>query len=143
MATEKYLYAFLNKDNVVTDVVVFDTHETEALDAIKKLLNAYSYVFDATKKAGVGNTWDGTFFKPEPDFPSWVWNESEHYWEPPTPMPQDNVYKWDEDTTSWVFDEESWMIIETEIQELLANGVPAPTYPDHLTPEEIERGETA
>ena len=55
--------------------------------------------------AGVGFTYDSTrdaFIEPQP-YTSWVLNESTCRWEAPTPYPDDdNVYKWDESTTSWV-----------------------------------------
>ena len=36
-------------------------------------------------------------------YPSWVWNDEEHMWYPPTPMPTDDkMYRWNEETTSWV-----------------------------------------
>ena len=64
--------------------------------------------------AGVGSTYDSTrnaFYSPKP-FNSWVLNESTCIWEAPVSMPSDagegdppKMYKWDEDSTSWVVDE--------------------------------------
>lgn len=64
--------------------------------------------------AGVGSTYDSTrnaFYSPKP-FNSWVLNESTCIWEAPVSMPSDSgegdppkMYKWDEDSTSWVVDE--------------------------------------
>jgi hypothetical protein len=55
--------------------------------------------------AGVGFTYDhknDVFYAPSP-FPSWVLNQSTWLWEAPTPYPTDNQnYKWDEPTESWV-----------------------------------------
>jgi len=55
--------------------------------------------------AGIGHTYDLTrdaFIAPKP-YASWVLNESTCRWEAPTPYPDDdNVYEWDESTTSWV-----------------------------------------
>jgi hypothetical protein len=55
--------------------------------------------------AGIGFTYDATrdaFISPQP-FPSWVLNENTCLWDAPTPMPTDNqLYNWDEATTSWV-----------------------------------------
>ena len=55
--------------------------------------------------AGIGHTYyenlDG-FVPPKP-FASWTLNEQTCLWEPPTPHPKDgNIYRWDEETTSWV-----------------------------------------
>ena len=64
--------------------------------------------------AGVGSTYDSTrnaFYSPKP-FNSWVLNESTCFWEAPVALPSDSgegdppkMYKWDEDSTSWVVDE--------------------------------------
>lgn len=54
--------------------------------------------------AGVGYSYDRTkdaFIPPKP-FASWVLNDTTCLWDAPTPMPtDDNVYEWDETTTSW------------------------------------------
>lgn len=55
--------------------------------------------------AGVGSTYDpiNDAFIPPATFPSWILNSDNYFWEAPTPMPTDGkIYKWDEDTTSWV-----------------------------------------
>ena len=55
--------------------------------------------------AGVGYTYDlarDAFIAPKP-YASWVLNETTCRWDAPTPYPDDdNVYTWDESTTSWV-----------------------------------------
>jgi hypothetical protein len=55
--------------------------------------------------AGVGFSYDAqkdAFIPPKP-YASWVLNETTCLWEAPTPYPDDGgVYRWDEDTTSWV-----------------------------------------
>lgn len=54
--------------------------------------------------AGIGYSYDRTkdaFIPPKP-FASWVLNDDTCLWSAPTPMPtDDNVYEWDETTTSW------------------------------------------
>lgn len=54
--------------------------------------------------AGIGYIYDrenDVFYAPQP-YPSWTLNQSTWIWEPPTPMPTDAPYKWDEQTTSWI-----------------------------------------
>ena len=55
--------------------------------------------------AGIGYTYDAVrdaFIAPQP-FPSWVLNEDTCRWEAPGPHPNDGkVYRWDEDSVSWV-----------------------------------------
>ena len=55
--------------------------------------------------AGVGFTYDATrdaFIPPQP-FASWTLIEDSCLWEAPVAYPDDgNVYRWDEDTTTWI-----------------------------------------
>jgi hypothetical protein len=55
--------------------------------------------------AGRGYTYDAqrdAFIPPKP-FNSWLLDEETCLWNAPVPMPTDGkMYKWDEDTTSWV-----------------------------------------
>ena len=55
--------------------------------------------------AGIGFTYDVTkdaFIPPQP-FASWTLNEDSCLWESPVPMPEDGkLYRWDEDTTTWI-----------------------------------------
>lgn len=59
--------------------------------------------------AGVGYTYDRTrdaFIPPKP-FASWTLNEETCLWNPPTPYPDDEkIYIWNEETTSWLEQEE-------------------------------------
>jgi hypothetical protein len=55
--------------------------------------------------AGVGYTYDRTkdaFIPPKP-FASWTLNEETCLWDAPVAMPTDDkLYRWDENTTSWI-----------------------------------------
>jgi hypothetical protein len=55
--------------------------------------------------AGIGHTYNPTldaFVAPQP-YASWVLNTDTARWEAPIPYPTDNkIYRWDEDTKSWV-----------------------------------------
>jgi len=55
--------------------------------------------------AGIGYTYDpqrDAFIPPKP-FASWVLDETTCLWAAPTPMPTDGkMYRWDEDTISWI-----------------------------------------
>lgn len=55
--------------------------------------------------AGIGYTYDAqrdAFIPPKP-FNSWLLDEETCLWNPPVPMPTDGkMYRWDEETTSWV-----------------------------------------
>lgn len=55
--------------------------------------------------AGICYTYDeanDVFYAPQP-FPSWTLNNQTWLWEAPVPYPNDGkLYRWDEDTTSWI-----------------------------------------
>lgn len=58
--------------------------------------------------AGIGYHYDANadaFYSPQP-YPSWTLNTNDFMWYPPTPMPSDasenKIYRWNEDTLSWV-----------------------------------------
>jgi hypothetical protein len=102
------------EDGIVTNVIVADTKEWCEANLggtwIQTSYNTHGGVNsreggEAIHKnyAGLGYTFDGVgFAAPEP-YPSWTKNEETYLWEAPTPMPvDDKIYRWDEETTSWV-----------------------------------------
>ena len=116
-------YAFLNSDNIVTEVI---TGKDEGQDGINweqwygefrgQVCKRTSYNTSGgvhsnggtpfrKNYAGIGYTFDearDAFIPPKP-FASWVLNEDTCLWEAPVPMPTDGqMYSWDEATTSWV-----------------------------------------
>jgi len=122
-------FAELNSDNIVLRVVVVANSDTATEDGTEnesigvlfcqKLFGGTwvqtSYNGNFRKNyAGVGSTYDSTrnaFYSPKP-FNSWVLNETTCVWEAPVSMPSDagegdppKMYRWDEDSTSWVVEE--------------------------------------
>lgn len=120
-------YALIDENGTVTDVMT-GLDEGEVVDGISDWEAFYSELHGQTCKrtsyntygnqhkeggtpfrgnyAGIGMVYDearDVFLYPQP-YPSWVLNESTYLWEPPTPMPEDGDWIWDEDTTSWVPD---------------------------------------
>lgn len=116
-------YAFLDENNIVTEVIVGLDEGTDGIDWEQhygsfrgQTCKRTSYnTFHNThydggvpfrgNYAGIGFTYDDTldvFIPPKP-YPSWVLNTSIYDWEAPIPYPTDgNDYEWDEATTSWV-----------------------------------------
>jgi hypothetical protein len=106
-------YAFLDADNVVTDVIV-GIDETELIEGLPpetwysnfrgQVCKRTSYNGNIRKNyAGIGYTYDAdrdAFIPPKP-FASWILNEDTCNWYPPTPRPEGN-FTWDEDLISWV-----------------------------------------
>jgi hypothetical protein len=114
-------YAFLDQNNIVTEVIVGKDEGEEGIDweqhygnfkgqtckrtsynthgnqhpnnqAFRKNYAGIGYVYDEQKDA---------FIPPKP-FPSWVLDEATCLWNSPVLYPTDNkLYNWDEATTSW------------------------------------------
>ena len=105
-------YAFLDENNVVTEVIGGKDQGSENTDWEKWYGEFRGQVCkrsrtDGFRKhyAGIGYTYDSArdaFIPPQP-FPSWTLNEDTCLWECPVPFPIDGqLYHWDEATTSWV-----------------------------------------
>ena len=108
-------YAFLNADNIVTEVIV-GKDETELIDGLtpeewygnfrgQKCVRT-SYHGNIRKNyAGIGMIYDpirDAFYTPQP-FPSWILNEETCKWEPPVPKPAEWEFpQWDEITKTWL-----------------------------------------
>lgn len=114
-------YAFLDEHYVVTEVIVgkdesnydWEAHYGQFRGQLCKRTSyntrggVHSEGGTPFRKnyAGIGYTYDpqrDAFIPPKP-FNSWVLDETTCLWAAPTPMPTDGkMYRWDEDTTSWV-----------------------------------------
>jgi hypothetical protein len=111
-------YAFLDDNNVVTQVIV-GVDEWEERDGITDWEAYYgerkrqkcvrtSYNGNIRKNyAGIGYTYDDdrdAFIPPKP-YPSWLLDEDTCRWLPPVPYPGSqtgDVYDWDEEAGSWI-----------------------------------------
>ena len=117
-------YAFLNENNIVTEVITgVDENITQTdLDGSQvggspeaweifygkvrnQVCKRTSYNGNYRKNyAGVGYFYDeerDAFYAPQP-FPSWTLDEDTCYWESPVPYPTDNkMYEWNELTQEW------------------------------------------
>ena len=108
-------YAFLNADNVVTEVIT-GIDETELIEGLLPETWYGNFRGQVCKRtsyhnnirynyAGIGYTYDAVrdaFIAPQP-FASWVLDESTCRWEAPVPMPAEGgPWQWDEATLSWV-----------------------------------------
>ena len=107
-------YAFLDADNVVTEVIT-GINETELIEGLLpetwygnfrgQVCKRTSYNNNIRKNyAGIGYTYDtarDAFIAPKP-FASWVLDEATCWWIAPVPMPSEGLWMWDEATVSWV-----------------------------------------
>jgi len=106
-------YAFLDDNNIVTAVItgIDETELIEGLDTETwygnfrgQTCKRTSYNNNIRKQyAGIGYTYDAVndvFIAPQP-YPSWSLNQN-FDWQPPTPMPTEGRWYWDEDSLSWL-----------------------------------------
>ena len=110
-------FAQIDENNIVTQVIVI---EQDVVDTglfgdpaswIQTSYNTHGGVHSQggtplrKNYAGIGYTYDSTrdaFIPPKP-FNSWTLNEETCLYEAPIPMPNDDkMYRWDEETTSWI-----------------------------------------
>lgn len=107
-------YAFLNEQNIVTEVIV-GIDETELIEGLapeawyaefrQQACKRTSYNGSIRKNfAGIGYTYDSerdAFIAPKP-FDSWELDEATCRWVAPIPYPTDRVvYTWNEDSLDW------------------------------------------
>jgi hypothetical protein len=115
-------YAFLNENNIVTEVIVGKNEGEEGTDWEVHYGNFCGQVCKRTSYntnsgvhnnggtpyrknyAGIGYTYDASrdaFIPPKP-YPSWLLDEGTCQWEAPVPMPDDGeLYAWDEAAGEW------------------------------------------
>lgn len=117
-------YAFLDDQNIVTEVIVGIDEDADDIDYEVFYGNIRGQVCKRTSyntfknihsngKTPFRGTYAGIGFRYDPDtdkfyplspFASWVFNEADYEWEPPIAMPDDGmIYRWDEDSISWEF----------------------------------------
>ena len=113
-------FAQIDENNIVQQVIVVHNNElldengveqeSKGIEFCKNLLGgnwvqtSYNAAF-RKNYAGTGYTYDpvrDAFFEPKP-YDSWVLNEETCQWEAPIPYPLNGkIYRWDEETVSWV-----------------------------------------
>jgi hypothetical protein len=106
-------YAFLDENNIVTEVItgIDETELIEGLDTETwygnfrgQTCKRTSYNNNIRKQyAGVLYSYDpvaDVFIAPRP-YPSWSLDQN-FDWQPPTPMPEEARWYWDEDSLSWL-----------------------------------------
>lgn len=114
-------YAFLDKNYLVTDVIVgkdesnydWEAHYGQIRGQLCKRTSYNTYGGEhqtggtpfRKNYAGVGYRYDpelDAFIPPKP-YASWVLNQQTCLWQAPVSMPNDNrQYKWDETTINWI-----------------------------------------
>ena len=112
-------YAYLDENNIVTQVIVGKDEGEDGVDwedyygAVRTSYNTRAGVHQnggtpfRGNYAGVGMVFmpevgpDGIFIEQQPHL-SWTLDEVTASWQPPTPMPSEGRWYWDEPSLSWV-----------------------------------------
>ena len=116
-------YAFLNQNNIVTEVIVGKNEGEEGINWEQQYGSFRGQICKRTSYntqggvhikggtpfrknyAGIGFTYDenrDAFIPPKPNYSSWILNENICQWEAPIPYPTDGqMYVWNEETTNW------------------------------------------
>lgn len=84
------------EDGAVTNIVIADSKELAESVTGK---NCVEY-FD-NNPAFIGGTYNGSVFIVPQPYPSWSL-DSNFNWQPPTPMPTEGFWRWDEEKQNWV-----------------------------------------
>ena len=103
-------WAEIDNNNKVIRVLVGDNNDPNGDEGYQWLIDNLggtwiktSYNNNIRKQyAGVGFTYDAVndvFIAPQP-YPSWSLDNN-FDWQPPTPMPTEGMWTWDEDNLSW------------------------------------------
>ena len=97
----KKFWAIVNEENIVENVVVGnEDYANEYPEEGKRIIET---VQGGPKNyAGIGYTYSDElddFLSPKP-YPSWIINGNK--WEAPSPKPEGDFWRWDEETLSWV-----------------------------------------
>jgi hypothetical protein len=114
-------YAFLDSNNVVTEVIPGKNEGEDGIDWEQWYGDFRGQVCKRTSYNTIGNThtnggipYRGNYagigytyqadidaFVPPQPYPSWTL-DANIIWQPPTPMPTDGVYLWNETIQTWV-----------------------------------------
>ncbi len=103
-------WAEVDSNNKVIRVLVGDNNDPAGDEGYQWLIDNLGGTWIKTSYnskirgtyAGIGYTYNSDediFVTPQP-YPSWI--RSGSFWNPPTPMPTEGFWRWDESSLSWV-----------------------------------------
>jgi hypothetical protein len=83
--------AVLNENNQVVNIIIVNDDYVLKQNQIEYFDNDVVYI---------GGYYLDNYFYPIQPYASWTRNQGS--WQPPTPMPVEGRWSWDEDTLSWI-----------------------------------------
>lgn len=92
------IYAKINTENIVENVIVADFSYISNIDGI------WIEVTDSTNKANSGDTYlqEAKKFISEKPFESWILNNTSFEWTSPVTKPETGEWRWIEESQEWV-----------------------------------------
>jgi len=90
------------KNNKVIRVIIAEQDYIDTLEG--QWVETFTDGSQRGKYAGIDDDWDSdnNRFKPKKLYDSWIWNEQEKRYDPPSAMPLDSqLYKWNENAKRW------------------------------------------
>lgn len=100
---EYHPHAFLDSDNFVISVCLFESHDDqELINTIKNNIEAVDVKSCCEYgEAGVGSYfYNDEFYLPK-TYASWIFDTNTLKWTPPVPVPDSGKWDWDEESLSW------------------------------------------
>lgn len=100
---QEHPHAFI-KNTYVINIAVFNEHDSNLLEVIKKSLEADEVVCCCDNGiAEVGYRWVDNCWIPNKPFDSWIWDDEFKAWISPVRKPDtDKIYSWDEENLQWI-----------------------------------------
>lgn len=99
-----FIYAVLN-NNIIENVIIADSKEVAEQVTNKTCIQQTSLTGTAEVN---GDLYNG-IFRPAKPYESWIWSESNLWWESPVLIPDNQkAYYWDEDALSWKLVDEQY-----------------------------------
>jgi len=94
-------FAVLDGENIINTIIA-DSKETA-----EEITGKTCIFFNESDRAETGGKYIDSVFIPKKPYNSWILNTENNEWMPPTEYPgttleDPTIYKWDEDTVSWV-----------------------------------------
>lgn len=84
--------AVFNESNKVINIILCNSDYTTKDNEI---------IYTNQNPAYIGGDYINEYFYPPQLFPSWM-RDGKGNWQPPTPMPTEGFWYWDEPTLSWI-----------------------------------------
>jgi hypothetical protein len=98
---------FINSNNLLLEIIVFNEGDTDMMELVKNQLGAHAYheLIEPYGPAVIQNSiWTGEYFTPGSRFKTWIWNIEKCMWVPPVeaPVVEGKLYEWSDDLVNWV-----------------------------------------